>query len=57
MMEKRGVVDANTPQEKPAKPAAGEPTTKEAADKLAAHPTQRLVDTAVEATKKNQGKK
>lgn len=58
MMEKRGVIDDNTPSEKPCcgggchTKQANEPTTKEAADAKEAHAATRLSDAAADACRK-----
>ena len=60
MMEKRGVIDENTPQAEPKTcddcdcRKKGEPTTKEAADALEQHPVNDLVDAVAEKTEENK---
>lgn len=57
-MEKRGLIDENTPQDKPAekKCCGGQcksgPQTKEAADAQQEHVTTRLTDAAADAFRK-----
>lgn len=57
-MEKRGVIDENTPPETPVVPCpveskpSGAPTTKTAADALEDHATVRAADAVADAARK-----
>ena len=60
MMEKRGVIDDNTPSEKTCcggrchNKQGDQPTTKEAADAKEAHTATRLSDAAADACRKSK---
>jgi hypothetical protein len=57
-MEKRGVIDENTPHlcgdGSGDGSGCGEPTTKEAADKMQSHPVNDMIDAVAEQSMKNR---
>lgn len=56
-MEKRGVIDENTPVESGKQPQPGEQTNKEAADRTSEHITARMTEAAAQSsqnTKRNR---
>ena len=55
-MEKRGVIDENTPQGEGCgqKKQPDEPHTKEAADVLQSHPVNNLIDAVAEQSARNR---
>ena len=53
-MEKRGVIsEEDTPQYRE-REGKGEPTTKEAADRMESHPVNDMIDAVAERTKQNK---
>lgn len=57
MMEKRGVIDENTPQcgcEEAIRRLQGEPLTKEAADEIEKHPVNDMIDAVADRSAANR---